>query len=138
MDSRISDVFLAKEDNSISSLRRRFIKEANESRGKKGLPLLTDEEEDKIEDNINTLLNLTDYSLPTLEISYTADEEDVADIFVRVNSGGQKLTENNFIQTLISVYENETSDTINTFAAASRIPAANTSYNTLLAIDRRI
>ena len=31
--SRISDVFLAKEDNSISSLRRRFIKEANESRG---------------------------------------------------------------------------------------------------------
>ena len=133
--SRISDVFLAKEDNSISSLRRRFIKEANESRCKKGLPLLTDEEEDKIEDNINTLLNLTDYSLPTLEISYTADEEDVADIFVRVNSGGQKLTENNFIQTLISVYENETSDTINTFAAASRIPAANTSYNTLLAIE---
>lgn len=44
--SRISDVFLAKEDNSISSLRRRFIKEANEGRSKKELPLLTDEEED--------------------------------------------------------------------------------------------
>ena len=73
--SRISDVFLAKEDNSISSLRRRFIKEANEGRSKKELPLLTDEEEDRIEDNINALLNLSDYSLPTLEISYTADEE---------------------------------------------------------------
>lgn len=133
--SRISDVFLAKEDNSISSLRRRFIKEANEGRSKKELPLLTDEEEDRIEDNINALLNLSDYSLPTLEISYTADEEDVADIFVRVNSGGQSLTENNFIQTLISVYENETSDKINAFAAASRVPAANTSYNTLLAIE---
>ena len=48
--SRISDVFLAKEDNSISSLRRRFIKEANEGRSKKELPLLTDEEEDRIED----------------------------------------------------------------------------------------
>ena len=59
----------------------------------------------------------------------------MSQIFFRVNSGGQKLTENNFIQTLISVYENETSDTINTFAAASRIPAANTSYNTLLAIE---
>ena len=93
--SRISDVFLAKEDNSISSLRRHFIKEANEGRSKKELPLLTDEEEDRIEDNINALLNLSDYSLPTLEISYTADEEDVADIFVRVNSGGQSLTENN-------------------------------------------
>ena len=133
--SRISDVFLAKEDNSISSLRRHFIKEANEGRGKKELPLLTDEEEDRIEDNINALLNLSDYSLPTLEISYTADEEDVADIFVRVNSGGQSLTENNFIQTLISVYENETSNKINAFAAASRVPAANTSYNTLLAIE---
>ena len=85
--------------------------------------------------NINALLNLSDYSLPTLEISYTADEENVADIFVRVNSGGQSLTENNFIQTLISVYENETSNKINAFAAASRVPAANTSYNTLLAIE---
>ena len=63
---------------------------------------MTDEEEDRIEDSINALLNLSDYSLPTLEISYNADEEDVADIFVRVNSGGQSLTENNFIQTLIS------------------------------------
>lgn len=133
--SRISDVFLAKEDNSISSLRRRYIKEANESRLKKEVSLLTDTEEDKIEDNINALLNLLDYSLPTLEISYNADEEDVADIFVRVNSGGQKLTENNFIQTLISVYENETSDRINAFSAESRIPANNTSYNTLLAVE---
>ena len=133
--SRITDVFLAKEDNYISSLRRQFIREAKEVRRKKQFPLLTDEEEDRIEDSINALLNLSDYSLPTLEISYNADEENVADIFVRVNSGGQSLTENNFIQTLISVYENETSDKINTFAAASRIPAANTSYNTLLAID---
>lgn len=133
--SRISDVFLAKEDNSISSLRRRFIKEANEGRMKKNLPLLTDEDEDMIEESLNALLNLSDYSLPTLEISYNADEQDVADIFVRVNSGGQSLTENNFIQTLISVYENETSDRINDFAAASRIPAGNTSYNTLLAVE---
>lgn len=133
--SRISDVFLSKEDNSISSLRRHFIKKVNEGRTKKGIELLTDEEEDLIEDNINALLNLSDYSLPTLEINYSADEEDVADIFVRVNSGGQSLTENNFIQTLISVYENETSDKINDFASKSRIPAENTSYNTLLAIE---
>ena len=49
--SRISDVFLAKEDNSISSLRRHFIKEVNEGRTKKGIELLTDEEEDLIEDS---------------------------------------------------------------------------------------
>lgn len=70
-----------------------------------------------------------------MEISYDADEEDVADKFVRVNSGGQKLTENNFIQTLISVYENETSDRMNEFCAQSRIPASGTSYNNILAVD---
>ena len=62
--SRISDVFLAKEDNSISSLRRHFIKEANEGRSKKEFPLLTDEEEDRIEDNINALLSFA-YTLLT-------------------------------------------------------------------------
>lgn len=133
--SKISDVFIAKEENSIISLRRKFIKEANEGRAKKNLPLLSEEEEITIENNINALLNLTDFSLPTLEIQYNADEEAVADIFVRVNSGGQKLTENNFIQTLISVYENETSDQINDFSAQSRIPANNTSFNTILAIE---
>lgn len=70
-----------------------------------------------------------------MEISYDADEEDVADKFVRVNSGGQKLTENNFIQTLISVYENETSDRMNEFCAQSRIPASGTYYNNILAVD---
>lgn len=133
--SRISEVFLAKEENNIISLRRKFIKEANEGRAKKNLPELTEDEEITVENNINALLNLSDFSLPTLEIQYNADEEAVADIFVRVNSGGQKLTENNFIQTLISVYENETSDRINEFSEKSRIPAENTSYNTLLAVE---
>lgn len=133
--SRISDVFLAKEQNTIITLRRKFIKDANEGRMKKNLPELSEEEEITVENNINALLNLSDFSLPTLEIQYNADEEAVADIFVRVNSGGQKLTENNFIQTLISVYENETSDKINEFSEKSRIPADNTSYNTLLAIE---
>lgn len=41
------------------------------------------------------ILNLSDlFHWHTLEISYTANEEDVADIFVRVNSDGQSLTEN--------------------------------------------
>lgn len=133
--SRISDVFLAKEQNTIITLRRKFIKDANEGRAKKNLPELSEDEEITVENNINALLNLSDFSLPTLEIQYNADEEAVADIFVRVNSGGQKLTENNFIQTLISVYENETSDKINEFSEKSRIPADNTSYNTLLAIE---
>ena len=121
--SRISDIFLAKENNTISSFRRQFIKDANQGRSKKGLPLLTDQEKDRIEDNINALLSLSDYSLPTLEINYDVDEQDVADIFVRVNSGGQSLTENNFIQTLISVYDNDTSDKIRVYLRSRLICA---------------
>ena len=133
--SKISDVFIAKETNSVSTLRRKYIKECNEGRAKKNLSPLTGKEEDLVEENINALLNLSEYSLPTLEINYSADEQDVADIFVRVNSGGQSLNENNFIQTLIAVYENDTSDAMNKFCEESRIPANNTSYNNLLAVE---
>lgn len=132
---KVSDVFLAKENNTISAFRRKYIRAVNEARDKKELEELTDEEQDRIENNINALLNLSEYSLPTLEISYDAREEDVADIFVRVNSGGQSLTENNFIQTLISVYENETNDQINSFCEQSRIPAGGTSYNNIIAVE---
>lgn len=132
---RVSVIFNADERKTLISLRKSFIKNLNENREKKGAPRLTEQEEEEIENNINALLGLLNYTLPTLEIKRDTDEEAVTDIFVRVNSGGQSLTENNFIQTLISVYENETSDRINEFAQASRIPAKGTSYNNILALE---
>lgn len=101
----------------------------NEKRVKDGLDALNDDEEMMIEDNINELLNLSDYVLPTLEIKAIANEEEVADIFVRVNSGGQKLTEKNFIETLLAVYDNDLHMRINQFCKDSRIPKDGTSYN---------
>ena len=132
---RVSAIFIADEEKSLRPLRKSFIENLNENREKKGSPRLTEQEEEEIESNINALLGLLNYTLPTLEIKRDTDEEAVADIFVRVNSGGQSLTENNFIQTLIAVYENETSDRINEFAHASRIPAQGTSYNNILALE---
>ncbi len=133
--TKISDVFLAKENNSFTKFRRGYINGLNDARAKKGEAELTDEELDLIEDNLNDLLGLEDFSLPTLEISDSADEQDVADIFVRVNSGGQNLNENNFIQTLISVYEKEVHDKITKFCQESRIPKTGTSYNYIMEID---
>ena len=75
------------------------------------------------------------YTLPTLRISAKASEEDVAEVFVRVNSGGQKLTENNFIETLLAVYDNEVHDKIDKFCADSRVPKDGTSYNFILKVD---
>ena len=131
----ISEVFSAKENSIIPKYRKDFIKNLNESKIKHEMPELNDEEVYQIEENINELLNLASYQLPSLEISYTSGEEDVADIFVRVNSAGQKLTENDFILTLIAVYEKETRDIIDKFCSDSRIAADNTSYNHLINVD---
>lgn len=133
--SEISSVFAADQEHNISKFRKAYIKTANDGRLKNGQPELTEDEEDLIEENINDLLNLGIYSLPTLKINSKADEEDVADIFVRVNSGGQNLTEKNFIETLIAVYDNEVHDKVNRFCAESRIPANGTSYNQILQVD---
>lgn len=131
----INLVFEAKEDNTIPTLRKNFIKGINEKRLKDGLSELTDEDELLIENNLNALLNLTSYLLPSLEIKAVAQEEDVADIFVRVNSGGQKLTEKNFIETLLAVYDNELHKQINDFCKSARIPAEGTSYNHIIEVD---
>ena len=133
--SIISDVFTAKDNNTITKVRRAYIKQLNERRIRYGLTEITDDEEIHIEDSINNWLNLADYTLPTLEIKATASEEDVADIFVRVNSGGQKLTEKNFIETLLSVYDNELYKQINDFCRDSRIAKEKTSYNHIIEVD---
>ena len=133
--SAISEVFEADQNHTVSKYRKNFIKTLNESREKKELELLTEDEEDIIDENIKSLLDLNIYTLPTLKIDFNADEEDVADIFVRVNSGGQKLTEKNFIETLLAVYDNEVHDNILDFCAKSRIPLNGTSYNQLIEVD---
>ena len=99
------------------------------------MAILDDEQEDQIERSLNEVLSLLQYQLPTLEISRNAREEDVAEVFVRVNSGAVKLTENNFIQTILSVYENDTADSMSKYCVESRIPAEGTSYNTLCSLD---
>lgn len=134
--SEIVSVFRAHEvEQNLPGFRRAYIKGVNESRTKKGEPILTDEEEIIIENNLSDLLNLKYYLLPTLEINETATEEDASDIFVRVNSGGQKLNEKNFIETLLAVYDKEVHDKINKFCAESRVPAKGTSYNQIINVD---
>lgn len=131
----ISTVFEADQEHTISRFRKAYIKTVNEGREKNNESLLTEDDEDVVETNINDLLNLRIYSLPTLKINAKANEEDVADIFVRVNSGGQNLTEKNFIETLIAVYDNEVHEKIDKFCAESRIPNKGTSYNQILEVD---
>lgn len=133
--SAINLAFEAAEKHNETRFRRSFIKNLNQTRERNQQPVLTDDEEITIEENLKDLLDLIYYQLPTLEVRSTASEEDVAEIFVRVNSGGQKLTEKNFIETLLSVYDNEIHKSINDFCRDSRIPKDNTSYNHIIDAD---
>lgn len=131
----ISEVFAAKRDNKISAFRREYINRLNESNAKRGQEQISYAEEAAIEEGINELLNLeTTYVIPILSISSKADEEQMSQIFIRVNSGGTKLTEDDFIMTLLSVYEPETRQRIEDWCEASRTPGIGTSYNALLAV----
>lgn len=133
--SVISEAFNAAERREATHFRRAFIKNLNETRERNQQPLLTDDEEIQIEQNLADLLDLVYYQLPILEVRAVATEEDVAEIFVRVNSGGQKLTEKNFIETLLSVYDNDMHKNINDFCRDSRIPMTGTSFNHIIEAD---
>lgn len=131
----LSAVFEAKRKNEATKFRREYIKRLNEANAKREVPKLDDDGEAAVEDGINELLNLeTTYVIPILSISNKADEEQMSQIFIRVNSGGTKLNEDDFIMTLLSVYEPETRQRIEDWCEDSHRPGVGTSYNALLTI----
>ncbi|MDD4592951.1 MAG: DUF262 domain-containing protein [Parabacteroides sp.] len=113
-----------------------YIKVLNGSLEVKGTEL-TDAELDIISDNINAVANLREHSLPVFDIKSNAEEEDVSEIFVRVNSGGIALKQNDFILTLLSLYWDEGRKEIERFSQASRTPQKGvvTSYNQITEVS---
>lgn len=79
-------------------------------------------EQKKIKKAINNLDNVQDYPFTALEISGSASEEEMAEIFVRVNSKGTPLKQADFILTLMSVFWDEGRTELELFCRDSRIP----------------
>lgn len=88
-----------------------------------GKMVLTDEEEDRIAHNLDRLFDLRKYPFTALEIASSVDEEQVADIFVRINSKGVPLNQADFILTLLSVFWEEGRRELETFCHAARTKA---------------
>src|SRR6266540_3009838 len=63
-----------------------------------------DAEEERLEDAIDRLYDLQYYPFKVVELSSAAHEEQVAEIFVRINSEGVTLIQADFILTLMSVF----------------------------------
>ncbi|WP_314026446.1 DUF262 domain-containing protein [Olsenella uli] len=133
--SAVSEVFKAYKDNTFYEYCDAFFDSLNESNEKKDEPAITSEERNRIHRGFDDLIALEHYLVPTLNISYQADEEMVAEIFVRVNSKGQALGQDDFIMTLLSVYEPEMRERIEEFCAKSHVPAQETSYNPLIVVS---
>lgn len=75
-----------------------------------------------LEERIDRLYDLRDYPFRALELTSTVDEEDVAEVFVRINSKGITLNQADFIITLMSVFWNEGRDQLERFCHAARKP----------------
>lgn len=128
----ISEVFTTSSFKFINS----FIKKLKEYREAKG-SALTEEEQDIISENINAVVNLKEHTLPVFDIKSNAEEEDVSEIFVRVNSGGVPLKQNDFILTLLSLYWDEGRKDIERFSKESTVPVKDvvTSYNQITEVN---
>ncbi len=113
----ISDIFTS---TSLHKFVNNFIKTLEDYRKSKNRKL-TDDEENTIFENINSIINLKEHTLPVFDIKSDADEESVSDIFVRVNSGGVALKQNDFILTLLSIYWDEGRKKIEQFSKDSTL-----------------
>lgn len=119
-----------------SVLINNFIKRLEEYRETKGGEL-TDDEKNTISENINSVVNLKQHTLPVFDIKSNAEEEDVSEIFVRVNSSGVSLKQNDFILTLLSLYWDEGRKDIEQFSKESTYPTKGkvTSYNQITGVS---
>jgi hypothetical protein len=84
---------------------------------------VTTEEQKAIKKAINNLDNIQNYPFTALEVSSAANEEQVAEIFVRVNSKGTPLNQADFILTLMSVFWDEGRAELESFCRETRTPS---------------
>lgn len=73
-----------------------------------------------VETVLNRLVRVLDYQFQVVQLKGDVDRATVADIFVRINSEGVKLSSSDFILTWLSVFWEEGRHEIEEFARASR------------------
>lgn len=70
-------------------------------------------------DNISRLLELPKFKLAVVELKAHAEVQDVAEVFVRTNSGGKKLGQSDFVLTLMSVHAQQDRMDLETWVRAA-------------------
>lgn len=95
---------------------REFLKRLEVSKGE-----LEQAERDHLEESIDRLYDLRNYPFKVMELGPDVDEEQVADVFVRINSEGVRLGQADFILTLMSVWWEAGREQLEQFARDARL-----------------
>lgn len=77
-----------------------------------------------VEEAIQRLAGLKNFPFTALQLSASLDEEQVAEVFVRINSKGTPLNQADFILTLMSVFRDEQRTALERFCQEARVPSA--------------
>jgi uncharacterized protein with ParB-like and HNH nuclease domain len=85
--------------------------------------VVEDEDRKQIRKSISRLQSLLSYPFTALELSANISEEDVSEVFVRINSRGTPLNQADFILMLMSVFWDEGRAELESFCRAARTPA---------------
>jgi len=113
-----------------------FIARLREARSRDGREV-TDEDKHHIHEAIDRLFDLQKYPFMVLELASSVSEEQVADVFVRINSKGTPLNQADFILTLMSVFWDDGRRELEAFCREARQPsvAGPSPYNHFLTPD---
>lgn len=87
---------------------------------------VTDEETRQIEEALTRLQSLLSFPFTALELAAGISEEDVSDVFVRINSKGTPLNQADFTLTLMSVFWDENRTQLEQFCRLARMPSKGT------------
>jgi hypothetical protein len=96
-----------------------FLTELARTRQVEAIP---EPEADRLASAIDRLAALGQFTLDAVELDADLDEEEVADVFVRINSEGTRLEQADFLLTLMSVWWDEGRRQLETFAEAATKP----------------
>ena len=95
---------------------RGFLRGLNEKRA------LDESETDRLDEAISRVHDLRDYPFKAVELASTVEEEQVAEVFVRINSEGVTLNQADFILTLMSVFWEKGRRQLEDFSRGCKVP----------------
>jgi hypothetical protein len=91
-----------------------------------GKRVLDQAEKDRLDDAIDRLHDLRDYPFKAVELAASVEEEQVAEVFVRINSEGVTLNQADFILTLMSVFWEKGRRQLEEFSRGCMVPTLST------------